>query len=331
MKVAVFTTHAYERDAFESARAKLGFAQPLTYLEASLNPDTVSLAQGYEVIIPFVNDQLTEPAMLRTLATGGTRLIALRSAGYNNLNLPAARAAGLRAVHVPGYTPHAVAEFVFALLLALMRNVPRAVNRVREQNFSLEGLIGSVLAGRSFGIVGLGKIGRVVAGIAQGFGCQVLVSDPVLRPDDCPGELVPLDELLRRSHVVSLHAPLLPTTQGMIGARALALMPDGAFLINTSRGPLVDSVALVAELLRDRLGGVAIDVYDREAEVFFTDQSNKPLQDDVLARLMSFPKVIVTSHMGFMTWEALAQITETTLTSISAFAAGQPLSHELKA
>ncbi|CAN7791869.1 2-hydroxyacid dehydrogenase [Caballeronia sp. LjRoot34] len=326
MKVTLFTTHPFEEEAFELAREDTGSAHALTYVSAPLDTRTAELARASEVVVPFVNDRLDAP-LLRQLAAYGVKLIALRSAGHDNLDLVAARREGLRAVYVPSYTPHAVAEHVFALVLSLLRHVPRALARVHEGNFSLNGLIGSQLVGRTFGVIGLGRIGRVVAGIAEAFGCEVLACDPLAQEKKWP--LLPLDELLARSHVVSLHAPLNAQTRHLIDARRLALMQDGAVLVNTSRGPILDTHALINALKEDRLGGAALDVYEREAEVFYVDHSDKALQDDDLARLLSFPNVIVTSHMGFMTREALGEIARTTLASVDEFEKGKPLSHEL--
>lgn len=323
MKAVVFTTHPFEQEAFERARGRLNSEHVLTYVPEPLTAATAEAARGHEVVIPFVNDQL-DAALLRQLAGYGVKLIALRSAGHNNLDLAAAQELGLAAVYVPAYTPHAVAEHVFALALSLSRYVPRAFDRVRQGNFDIDGLIGTLLAGRTFGVVGLGRIGKVVAGIADAFGCKVVYCDhhDAGQPR---WQRLALDELVSTSHVVSLHVPLNDGTRGLMDARRLALMPDGALLVNTSRGPVVDTQALIAELKRDRLGGVALDVYDREAGVFYEDHSGDVLQDDALARLLTFPKVIVTSHMGFMTWDSLGEIAEATLQSMDEFAQGRPL------
>ncbi len=327
MRAILYSTHEFEREAFE--RAKSTPAHELTYLSAPLQATTAPLAKGHGAVIPSLNDKV-DAAMLQLLANDGVRLIALRSAGYNNLDLAAARQFGLKAVYVPAYTPHAVAEHVFALTLALLRHIPRAYQRARDEDFNVDGLVGTQLNGRTFGIVGLGKIGRVVAGIAQGFGCRVVASDPHANPQQAPCPLLPLEELLAQSHIISLHAPLTAATRHLVNAERLALMQPGAILINTSRGPLVDTAALIEVLKRGRLGGVALDVYEREAGVFYTDLSEQGLTDDVLARLLTFPRVIVTSHMGFLTWEALGEIAATTLASLTEFEQGQPLTHELK-
>jgi D-lactate dehydrogenase len=327
MKAAMYSVHRFERTAFERAnREKI---QDIVYLAAPLDATTARLAEGCTAVIPSLNDAV-DTATLQVLAEQGVRLIALRSAGYNNLDLAVAARLGFRAVFVPVYTPHAVAELVFALTLALLRHVPRAYQRTRDENFDVEGLVGTQLSGRTFGVVGLGKIGRVVAGIANGFGCKVIAYDPHANPQDAPCPLLSLDELLVESHVVSLHAPLMAETRHLINAERLAKMQPDAILVNTSRGPLVDTVALVDSLKRGDLGGVALDVYERESGVFYSDRSEQGLSDDVLARLLTFPKVIVTSHMGYLTWEALGEIAATTLESLTEFEQGKTLTHELK-
>ena len=254
--------------------------------------------------------------------------MALRCAGHNNLDLAAAAALGIQAVSVPSYTPNAVAEHVFALLLSMIRHIPRANARVRDGNFSVEGLVGTALHGRTFGIIGLGQIGRAVAAIAQGFGCRVLAFDPA--PDPLAGvEIVPLDTVLTASDIVSLHAPLTPQTRHMIDAASLTRLRPGAILVNTSRGALVDTTALIDRLRTGQLGGVCLDVYEEEAGVFYQDLSNEILADDALARLLTFPNVLITSHMGFLTREALREIADTTIASLTEFEAGQPLRHAL--
>ena len=277
--------------------------------------------------MPFVNDGL-DAAVLRIMAGLGVRLVALRCAGHNNLDLATAATLGIQAVSVPSYTPNAVAEHVFALLLSMVRHIPRANARVRDGNFSIEGLVGFSLHGRTFGVVGLGQIGRAVAAIARGFGCQVLAFDPA--PESFAGvELVPLDTLLAESDIISLHAPLTRQTRHMIDAASLARLQPGAILVNTSRGALIDTPALIDRLRTGGLGGVCLDVYEEEAGIFYQDLSNEIIADDALARLLTFPNVLITSHMGFLTREALREIADTTIASLTAFEAGQPLTHAL--
>jgi D-lactate dehydrogenase len=328
MKAIVFNAHAYERIVFD--RANSDRTHQLTYVTAPLDPITAHLAEGHEAVIPIPSD-IVDAAMLRVLGKLGVRLIALRSAGYDNVDVAAATRLGIKAVYVPAYTPHAVAEHVFALTLALLRHIPRATARARDGNFGVEGLVGTQLHGRTFGIVGLGKIGQVVAGIAHGFGCKVIACDTYTAPQQAPCALLPLDDLLRASDVVSLHAPLTAETRHLMNAERLARLPPDAILINTSRGGLVDTAALIDALKHGHLGGVGLDVYEREAGVFLADLSEQGLTDDVLARLLTFPRVIVTSHMGYLTWEALGEIAETTLASLTEFEHASPLTYELKA
>jgi D-lactate dehydrogenase len=327
MKAAMYRVQRFERKVFDDANRER--MHEFVYIAAPLNATTVSLADGCGAVIPSLNDRL-DAATLKLLAERGVKLIALRGAGYNNLDVAAATSLGFKAVYVPAYTPHAVAELVFALTLALLRHVPRAYQRARDENFNVEGLVGTQLSGRTFGIAGLGKIGRVVAGIAAGFGCKVIAYDPHADPQGAPCPLVPLDELLTESHVVSLHAPLTPETHHLMNALRLAKLRRDAILINTSRGPLVDTAALIEALKRDVLGGVALDVYEHESDIFYADYSEQGLTDDLLARLLTFPKVIVTSHMGYLTWEALGEIAATTLASLTEFAQGKKLTHELR-
>ncbi|MCS6800035.1 MAG: 2-hydroxyacid dehydrogenase [Myxococcota bacterium] len=329
MRIAMFDTHRFEREAFDEANAELGHA--ITYLETRLTVETAPLGRGHQAVCAFVHDRLDAPA-LEILRAEGVRLVALRSAGYNHVDLEAAARLGLPVVRVPEYSPHAVAEHAVALVLALVRKLHRAHARVREWNFSLEGLVGFDLHGKTVGIVGTGRIGRVAARIFLGFGCVVLAHD--LRVDaelQAAGvQYVPLRELLERSDVVSLHVPLTPATHHLIDADALARMKPGAILVNTGRGALVDSRALVAALKRGRLGGAGLDVYEEEEGIFFEDLSGRVLEDDVLARLIGFPNVLVTAHQGFLTREALAAIARTTLDNVRRFERGEPLVHEVR-
>ncbi|WP_395664347.1 2-hydroxyacid dehydrogenase [Methylocella sp.] len=326
MKAMVFDAREYDRASLNEVNARFG--HDLRFQRSNLDHTTAALARGVDAVIPFVNDSLDEPT-LRILAKEGVRLVAMRCAGHNNLDCAAARRLGLRAVNVPAYSPHAVAEHVFALLLGLVRNVARARERVRDGNFSIEGLSGFNLYGKTFGLVGMGHIGLCVAQIARGVGCRVIAHDPYARGSDLPAELVELDRLLAESDVVSLHAPLTKETRHLIDAARLSRMKPGAVLINTSRGALVDTAALIDALKERRLGGVGLDVYEEEAGVFYHDLSNDLLDDDVLARLLMFRNVLVTSHMGFLTREALRDIAEATLGSLSDFEAGRPLAREI--
>lgn len=330
MRLAVFDAHAYDRESFEAANAS--FAHRLSFLEPRLTPDTAVLAAGYPAVCSFVNDRLTEEA-LRLLQAGGVRLVALRSTGYNHVDLPAAARLGLRVARVPDYSPHAVAEHAVALVLCLNRKIHRAWARVREWNFSLEGLVGFDLFGKTVGIVGTGRIGSAAARVFRGFGCRVLAHD--LRPDPALAAegvaFVGLPTLYAEADIVSLHVPLTPATHHLVDAAALGLMKPGVLLVNTGRGALIDSRALITSLKTGHIGAAGLDVYEEEDGVFFQDLSGCVLQDDVLARLLTFPNVLVTSHQAFLTREALAAIARITLESVRAFERGEPLLHEVRA
>jgi D-lactate dehydrogenase len=330
MRIALFDTRRFDRAAFEDANARYGHT--LKFFEPRLTIETASLAQGFEAVCSFVNDRL-DRATLTTLAAGGVRLVLLRSAGFNHVDLEATAALGLPVLRVPEYSPHAVAEHTVALVLALDRKIHRAHARVREGNFSLDGLVGFDLYGKTFGVLGLGKIGQVVARIMRGFGCRVLVFDQV-RDEALAQELglefVSLPELYREADILSLHVPLTPATRHLIDAHAIAQMKPGVMLINTSRGALIDSVALINGLKRGHIGYAGLDVYEEEEAVFFRDLSNEVLQDDVLARLLTFPNVLVTAHQAFLTREALAAIADTTLSNATAFEKGAPLVNEVR-
>ncbi|MCO5172292.1 MAG: 2-hydroxyacid dehydrogenase [Planctomycetes bacterium] len=316
MRVAVFSTKAYDREFLAAANAAHG--HELTFFEPRLGLLTAPLAHGHGAVCAFVNDTLDAP-VLEALAAGGTRLVALRSAGFNHVDLVAADRLGLVVVRVPAYSPNAVAEHTVALILALDRKLHRAHARVREGNFSLEGLLGFDLCEQTAGVVGTGQIGRVVVRILRGFGCRVLCHDPHPLPEveALGATYVPLDDLLSRSGIVTLHCPLTPRTRHLIDARALSLMQDGVMLINTSRGGLVDTRAVIAGLKSGRIGHLGLDVYEEEEALFFEDLSAGGIQDDVFARLLTFPNVIVTGHQAFFTREALARIAETTLANVT--------------
>jgi D-lactate dehydrogenase len=321
MRIVMFDTRSYDRDSFVAANQH--FAHALTFLEARLTAATAPLAAGHDAVCAFVNDRL-DAAALGVLRGAGIRLVALRSAGYNHVDLEAAARLELPVVRVPEYSPHAVAEHAIGLVLALDRKIHRAYARVREWNFALDGLVGFDLHGKTAGIVGTGKIGRVAARIFTGFGCRVLAYDKF--PSSEPSAdftYCSLDTLYRESDIISLHVPLTPETRYMIDATALATMKPGVLLINTGRGALIDSRALIAALKTGHVGGAGLDVYEEEENVFFRDLSSETLQDDVLARLLTFPQVIVTAHQGFLTREALANIAETTLANVRAFEQGE--------
>ncbi len=330
MKVVLYDARTYDREFFDAANARWG--HELRYVETRLTSNTVPLAEGSTAVCAFVNDELDD-TNLRGLAARGVRLIALRSAGFNHVNLAAATELGLPVVRVPEYSPHAVAEHAVGLVLALNRKLHRAHARVRELNFSLEGLVGFDLFGKTVGIVGTGRIGRAAARIFRGFGCQILAHDiaphagfaaePGIRYTD-------VEDLYRDSHVISLHVPLTPATRHLIDDQALGAMRAGVILINTGRGALIDSRALIDALKRGHVGAAGLDVYEEEEGIFFHDLSSQVLQDDVLARLLTFPNVLVTSHQAFLTAEALTQIATTTLASLTAFERDEPLLNEIR-
>jgi len=318
MIVTVFDTHHFDRVAFEKANAHVGHS--IHYHSSRLEEKTAKLAAGSQAICAFVNDVL-DRATLTALHDGGVRLIALRCAGYNNVDLTAARDLGLTVVRVPAYSPYAVAEHAVALLLALNRKLHRSYNRVRESNFSLEGLVGFDLNGKTVGIVGTGKIGAVFAKIMAGFGCRLLAFDAYPR-NDLPVTYVDAKQLLAESDIISLHVPLLPETYHFLKSETIAHLKRGAIIINTSRGALIEAHALIDGLKSGHVGGAALDVYEEEGGIFFHDLSGRVLQDDVLARLISMPNVLITSHQAFLTHEALANIAQTTLENITAFERG---------
>ncbi|HEX7240228.1 MAG TPA: 2-hydroxyacid dehydrogenase [Longimicrobiaceae bacterium] len=322
MRVAVFGTRPYDRESLDAANAAHG--HELAYFEPRLTPETAPLADGFPAVCAFVNDQLSAP-VLRTLAAGGTRLVALRSAGFNHVDLRAAAEAGIVVARVPAYSPYAVAEHAVGLILALNRKIHRAYNRVREGNFALEGLLGFDLHGRVVGVVGTGKIGEAFARIMAGFGCRLLAHDPSPRAEveALGARYVPLDTLWAESDVVALHCPLTRETHHLVGREALARMKDGVMLVNTGRGALVDTPAVIEALKRGKLGALGLDVYEEEAALFFEDHSGDVITDDVFARLLTFPNVLVTAHQGFFTREALANIAETTLGNVTAFERGR--------
>lgn len=321
MRVAVFSTKQHDRRFLSEANEH---RHELVFFEVHLGRHTVQLANGFEVVCAFVNDSL-DRHVLEALQSGGTRLVALRSAGFNHVDLRAATELGLVVSRVPAYSPYAVAEQTLALLMALNRKIHRAYWRVREGNFALDGLLGFDVHGKTVGVVGLGKIGQVFCSIMQGMGCEVLGHDPF--PSEASrrvARIVPLDELYERAHIVSLHCPLTPETHHLIDATTLARMRRGAMLINTSRGALVDTKAVIAALKTGQLGALGLDVYEEEADLFFEDLSNTVIQDDVFMRLLTFPNVLITGHQGFFTAEALENIARTTLENVSAFARGEP-------
>jgi len=317
-KIAFFDAKPYEREAFErrfpdSLRAR--------FIPVRLGPTTAQLADGFPIVCAFVNDDLSRP-VIAELAARGVGLLAMRCAGYNNVDLEAARASGIDVVRVPAYSPYAVAEHTVALLLTLIRKTHRAFVRVREGNFSLSGLVGFDLNGKTAGVVGTGKIGAIVARILRGFGMTVLAYDKVQDPS-LDVRYVSLDEIFASSDVLTLHVPLMPATHHLVNRERLAQTKPGVVLVNTSRGGLVDASALVESLKSGHLGAAGLDVYEEESEYFFQDRSDTAVLDDLLARLMTFPNVLITSHQAFLTREALDNIAEATIASIEEWLAGK--------
>ena len=319
----MFSMKPYEGPYFEAANRAHG--HDLTPIEVGLNATTARLADGHEGVCAFTNDTI-DRAALEALRAAGVGVVLLRCAGFNNVDINAAAALGVTVLRVPAYSPHAVAEHTVALILTLNRRTHRAYARVREGNFSLQGLMGFDLHARTVGVVGTGKIGAVFARIMLGFGCEVLASDP--SPDEaCAAAGVrytPLNDLLASSDIVSLHCPLTPKTKHLIDDDALARMKQGAMLINTGRGALVDTGALIRALKAGRLGSVGLDVYEEEADLFFRDLSEEVIHDDVFARLLTFPNVLITAHQAFFTRDALRGIAETTLRNAAEYERGEP-------
>jgi D-lactate dehydrogenase len=320
MRVVVYSTRSYDREFLSAANA--AGRHELVFVEALLDATTAAAATGASAVCAFVNDRL-DARTLQALHAGGVRFVALRSAGFNHVDLSAAAALGMAVGRVPEYSPHAVAEHTAALVLTLNRKIHRAHNRVREGNFALEGLLGFDLHGRTVGVIGTGRIGACFARIMSGFGCQVLASDP--HPDaQCQAlgvHYVEPGDLLARSDIVSLHCPLTPQTRHLIDAEALARMRRGAMLINTGRGALVDTRAVIRALKSGHLGSLGLDVYEEEGDLFFRDLSGEVLHDDVFARLLTFPNVVVTGHQAFFTADALAAIASITLDNLDQFEA----------
>ncbi|MGF1453305.1 MAG: 2-hydroxyacid dehydrogenase [Opitutales bacterium] len=317
MNVAFFNAKKYDRRFFDAANRD--HRHEITYVEARLDETTAPVANGFDAVCAFVNDALNE-SVLQKLHEGGVRFVALRCSGFNNVDLHAAKALGIRVARVPAYSPEAVAEHVLALLLTMFRKTHRAHNRVREQNFSLEGMVGKEVHGSTVGIVGTGRIGCVVAKLLAAFDCALLAYD-VREVDDIKqlgGRYVELPELLAQSDIVTLHAPLTPQTKHLINPDSLRQMKRGATLVNTSRGGLVDSEAAYQALKTGQLGHLLIDVYEEESDLFFEDKSSEILQDDLFLRLKTLPNVFITGHQAFFTENALQSIAATTLDNLTA-------------
>ncbi len=322
MRIAVFSSKPYDRDTLSAANAAHGHA--LQFFEAALSVETCSLADGANAVCVFVNDQV-DARLLRCLAGSGIKTIALRCAGFNNVDLAMAKELGMSVVRVPAYSPYAVAEHAVALMLTLNRKIHRAFNRVREGNFTLNGLQGFDMHGKTVGIVGTGRIGAALAHIMHGFGCRILAEDSWQNPAclELGVQYVDFATLLRESDIISLHCPLTPETRHLVNPQSIAQMKPGVMLINTGRGALVDTRAVISALKSRHIGSLGLDVYEQEEGVFFEDLSFEIIGDDLLERLLTFPNVIITSHQGFFTHEALTAIAETTLNNLSQLERGE--------
>ena len=319
MRVAVFSSKPYDNQYLGAAAE--GSPHKLDFFEAKLNCDVVKLAADHDAVCVFVHDEINGD-VLRKLAEGGTRLVALRAAGFNNVDLQVASEVGIKVCRVPAYSPYAVAEHAVALILSLVRRTPRAYNRVRDGNFALDGLLGYDLNDKCVGVIGSGRIGTVFAGIMKGFGCKLMAYDPY--PNDAMKELgakyVDLPELFAESDIIALHAPLTSSTHHLVNAETLSLVKPGVTIVNTSRGGLIDTEAAIDALKDGRLGYLGLDVYEEEHAVgFFEDQSASIIQDDTFARLLTFPNVLITAHQAFFTAEAVQNIADTTVANLTAF------------
>lgn len=325
MKIMIFDTHAFEKSYLE--RENSNFSHTLIFQEPRLTVKTAVLARGVGCVCCFVNDKLDAPT-LQILKDQGVRLIALRSAGYNNVDMSEVSKLGIKVLRVPEYSPYAVAEHATALMLTLNRKLTKSFSRVREGNFSLNGLVGFDLHGKTVGIIGTGKIGTVLVNIMNGFGCKVLAHDISPNPNlNC--RYVNLDELYQKSDIISLHVPLTPQTKHLIDESAIHSMKDGVMIINTGRGALIDTKALIKGLKTSKIGFAGLDVYEEEEGIFFEDLSGQVLQDDILARLLTFSNVILTSHQAFLTQEALTNIARVTLQNVADFESGKFLKNEI--
>jgi D-lactate dehydrogenase len=329
MKVAFFSSKPYDRQFFDLVNAD--YYHEISYFETHLDRQHASLAAGFPAICMFVND-IADAHTLEILAAQETRLLALRSAGFDRVDLQRAKALGIKVVRVPAYSPYAVAEHAVALILTLNRKIYKAYNRVREDNFALDGLLGFDLHGSTVGVVGTGKIGMAFAQIMQGFGCKILGYDPYpnnLFPDLPNALYVTLPELLAKSDIISLHCSLTPENHHLIDTAAIDLMKSGVMLINTSRGGLLDTSAVIEGIKSGKIGYLGIDVYEREDRLFFQDLSETIVADDIFQLLLCFPNVVITAHQAFFTRNALKSIAVTTLENISEFERGLPLTNEV--
>jgi D-lactate dehydrogenase len=324
MKIAFYSAKPYEKVFFDKLKDE--FNIQISYYEFPLNPETALFAQGYDAVCIFVNDNANEE-VIQKLSESGVKVIALRCAGFNNVDIKTAHERNIQVVRVPAYSPYSVAEHTLAIILTLNRKTHRAFNRVKEGNFALNGLMGFDLNGKTVGLIGLGKIGKVTARILKGFGCQVLGHDINTDQEwkEIGIEYTDLDQLLETSDIVSLHCPLNPHTHHIINKHSIEKMKNGVMLINTSRGALIDTKAVIAALKSGKIGYLGLDVYEEEADLFFEDLSDKVIKDDVFMRLLTFPNVLITGHQAFFTSNAMTNISEITFTNLNDFREGKPL------
>lgn len=324
MRITIFSAKPYDEDALKTAN---NGKHELIFTDAHLHAPTARLAEGSEAICAFVNDELDSDT-LQVLKDSGVKLVALRCAGFNQVDLAAAEKLGVKIARVPAYSPNAIAEHTLALVLTLNRRIHRAYNRVREGNFELNGLLGFDMFGKTVGVVGTGQIGRKVIQAFSGFGCKIIAFDPF--PNDEAVKLgatyVSKDDLLKQAEIISLHCPLTPETRHFIDADAIEKMEKCKMVVNTSRGAVIDTLAVIEGLKSGKIGALGLDVYEEEENLFFRDLSSTVIRDDIFARLLTFPNVLITGHQGFFTKEAMANIAQTTIDNISAFAdKGEPL------
>jgi len=324
MKIAVFSAKKYDQDGFKQwADASLQFR----YFDSRLNVETVKMAAGCHAVCVFVNDDLSA-AVLQQLSEMGIEMVALRCAGFNNVDLETAKALGIRVARVPAYSPEAVAEHTIAMMLTLNRKLHKAYNRVRDDNFALDGLLGFNMHGKTVGLIGTGRIGLATARILKGFGCKLLCYD--IQPDaELTAHYTTLENLYQQSDIISLHCPLTPQTKHLINQHSLEQMKDGVMLINTSRGGLIDTKAVIHSLKNRKIGYLGLDVYEQEADIFFENLSEQMIEDEVFKRLLTFPNVLITGHQAFFTREALQQISQITSDNLLAYASGLSNGNEL--
>ena len=330
MKIAFYDTHSYDKDAFTKSNQEFNFK--ITFFDFKLNENTAATSKGYDIVCIFVND-VADKEVIDHLKENGVKMIALRCAGFNNVDLAEAKAAGIKVARVPAYSPHAVAEHGLSLLLALTRHIPQAYLRTKTQNFNIEGLTGRDLYGLTAGILGTGKIGRTMGDVLSGIGMKLIAYDPFPNEQwakEKNVEYVSIEEIFKRSDVLSLHCPLTEETKHIVNHDNMKLMKSDAVIINTGRGALIDSKALVHALKHHTIGGAAMDVYEEESKYFFSDWSTNVLTDDVLARLLTFPNVIITGHQAFLTTNALGNIADTTLQNIKDFTEGKDLVNKVE-